>query len=409
MTAAASEVPHEFDASWIDRAVQRSVRLPAWLSGLILAAVLGLGWLAVHASGGTHTSTPHLFYLPIVLATLPFGLRGSLTTAAVATVLCGPLMPLVVSTGQPQEIGGWLVRGAMFVAVGCVASLALQLRQDTYERQLTTELREALAPSLEPAPGHDPALAELVDRVLDERLLNAVYQPIYSFADGRLLAVEALARFDVEPYRTPDRWFAAAHAAGRGVELELLAIEAAMDGARGLPAEVDLSVNASPASLGEARLHALLRNAGRRVVIEITEHAVIEDYPLLQGSVAQLRALGAKIAVDDAGAGFASLRHVVQLAPDTIKLDMSLTQDLAASPLRRALAGALIEFAHSSGANLVVEGIEEQADLSAWCGLGAYAVQGYLVGRPGPLPAADLSPVVEALHRGRQGPVTRSA
>ncbi|MBX9246176.1 EAL domain-containing protein, partial [Actinotalea ferrariae] len=213
----------------------------------------------------------------------------------------------------------------------------------------------------------------------------------------------------VEPYRTPDRWFAAAHAEGRGVELELLAIETALDGARGLAGEIDLSVNASPATLGDARLHALLTSVGRRVVIEITEHAVIEDYPLLQGSVAQLRALGAKIAVDDAGAGFASLRHVVQLAPDTIKLDMSLTQDLAASPLRRALAGALIEFAHTSGADLVVEGIEEQADLSAWSGLGAYAVQGYLVGRPGPLPAALLSPVVEALHRGRQGPVTRSA
>ncbi len=386
------------DAPWLDRAVRRSARAPRWLAALALAALLALGWLVVHRSGGTHVATPHLFYLPIMLATLPFGLRGSVATALVATVLCGPLMPLEVATGEPQEPVSWVVRGAMFVVVGAVAALAVRLRDRAYERQLATELRETMSAASAVGPV-DPELALQVGDVVDDRRFHPVYQPIYALEDGRLAAVEALTRFDTQPYRTPDLWFAAAHSVGRGLELEVLAIEAALDGAASLPAEIELSVNASPLALADERLHGLLADARRTVVLEITEHAVVEDYPLLERSIAALRVLGAKIAVDDAGAGFASLRHIVHLAPDTIKLDISLTQHLAASPLRRALASSLIEFAQQTGALLVVEGIEELADLTAWTGLGAHAAQGYLVGRPGQLPPPAVSPLIAALHQ----------
>ncbi|WP_182112866.1 MULTISPECIES: EAL domain-containing protein [unclassified Actinotalea] len=412
MTATTTD-PRTPGVSWLDRAVRRSMTTPGWVGALTVAAGLAGCWLLVHASGGTVLSTPHLFYVPIVLATLPFGVRGSVVTALAATLLCGPLMPLDVATGEHQDPASWLVRGAMFVAVGCVAALALQLRQREYERQLRTELRteirEAIAPVRERSAEAE-RLARQVDDVVDGRRFHLVYQPIYAFADGRLLAVEALTRVDVEPLRPPDVWFAAAHEAGRGTELELLAIEAALEGTRGLPLDVDVAVNASPGTLASPRLHALLERSQRTVVVEITEHAMVEDYPLLRDAVAALRDRGAKIAVDDAGAGFASLRHVLQLAPDTIKLDMSLTQDLALSPLRRALGGALIEFAHATGARLVVEGIEDVADLGAWHALGAEAVQGYAVGRPGALPPAPTSPQVMALHgRGVDGRIPRQA
>ncbi|WP_199424370.1 EAL domain-containing protein [Actinotalea solisilvae] len=387
---------------WLDRAVRRSSSLPRWASVTVLAVTLGLGWVVVYTTGGTHLSTPHLFYLPIMAATLPFGARGSIPTALVATVLCGPLMPLVTETGEPQQPASWIVRGAMFVVVASLAALALGLRERAYERQLTLELRQTIGPGH--APGAlEPELLQRVDDVVDGRLFRPVYQPIYALGDGRLVAVEALTRFEPEPYRSPDLWFAAARSVGRGTELEILAVEAALEGARDLPPEIELSVNASPATLADERLHALLAAAGRPLVMEITEHAVVEDYPVLEGSVQALRALGVKIAVDDAGAGFASLRHIVHLAPDTIKLDMSLTQHLAASPLRRALAVSLVEFAQQTGAALVVEGLEDVADLQAWTGLGAHAAQGYLVGRPGPLPPPVVNPLITALHHPRRG------
>lgn len=142
----------------------------------------------------------------------------------------------------------------------------------------------------------------------------------------------------------------------------------------------------------------MVRATERQLVVEITEHAVVEDYHLLQHTVHDLRALGVQIAVDDAGAGISSLRHIVQLAPETIKLDISLTQGVGSSPLRRALAGALIEFAQRIGAQLIVEGIEEVSDLTTWTALGADAVQGFLVGRPGALPVAANSALISSLR-----------
>lgn len=389
-------------APWLDAVVQRGTRIRPWVGALAIAALLVGCWSVVYVSGGTQAAMPHLFYVPIILATLPFGLPGSLATAVAAGVMCGPLMPLDVTTGERQELTSWLIRGGMFLVVGGVASLSLRLRERAYEQQLSSELRDTMTAS--PAPATDESLVPLVADMIATRRFHTVFQPMYSLLTGRLVAVEALTRFDVEPYRSPDRWFAAADAAGRGVELEVAALAMALETAADLDPTIELSINASPCALDDTRLIELLTvHQGRQLVVEITEHAVVEDYHLLEKMVANLRTLGVKIAVDDAGAGFASLRHIVHLEPDIIKLDISLTQDLAASPLRRALAGSLIDFAHSTGAQLVVEGIEEVADLNAWTALGAHAAQGFLVGRPGPLPAPSVSPLITTLQHSRRG------
>lgn len=386
---------------WVDRTVIRGAQVPAWVAVVVLSGLLATTWAAVYASGGTQRALPHLFYIPIILATLPFRLRGSIGTALAAAVLCGPLMPLNTLTGEQQQVGSWLFRTAMFLVIGSMASLALSLRDRVYEHQLSSEVRHAITQSESTGPQVDESLLPLIDEVIDTRAFHTVFQPIYSLTDGTLVGVEALTRFDVEPYRTPDRWFAAAEHVGRGVELELAAIEVALTTARPLSPAVELSINASPVTLGTSTMLDLVRSAhGRQLTVEITEHAIIEDYHLLQGTIDALRFMGVKIAVDDAGAGFASLRHIVQLAPDTIKLDMSLTQNLAGSPLRRALAGSLIEFAQRTGAQLVVEGIEEVPDLAAWAALGAHAVQGFLVGFPQSLPVPGTSPLI-ATQRAR--------
>lgn len=393
----ASAVRRRDWTSLFNRAVVRGSRAPARLVIAVLVAMLVASWVLVYTTGGTRSALPHLFYLPIILAALSFGLRGAMATALVATVASGPAIPLDVAAGEPQTDLGWLLRGAMFVLVGAVASLALVMRERAEAQQLSTEVRSAMTP-LAPDDHAHGALLPLIDAVIDGGTFHPVFQPIYALTDGRLVAVEALTRFDVLPYRTPDLWFAAAARVGRGVELEIAAIAAAIVAAQDLPAEVSLSVNASPATLAHPGLLDLVRSCdGRQLTVEVTEHAVIEDYHLMKERLVEIRALGVQIAVDDAGAGIASLQHIVQLAPEIIKLDISLTQHAGSSPFRRAMAGALIEFAHRSGAQLVVEGIEDSADLTLWSALGADAVQGYLVGYPAALPALSSSPLIVAM------------
>lgn len=312
-------------------------------------------------------------------------------------------MPLSTATGELQSPTVWLTRAVALLVVALLAGAVVAMRDRSYDRQLAVDLRGTIE---RPTTSRTPVERDLVDLVPDvlaHRRLRPVFQPIYDLTDGRLVSVEAMSRFDGHPDRTPDRWFAAAHAAGLGIELEIAAIEAALEGARGLPSDVRLSVNASPATVADQRLVELVRaHPDRPLTVEITEHAVIEDYPLLREALAALVCLGVELAVDDAGAGFASLQHIVQLEPDVIKLDMSLTQDVAASPLRRALAASIVGFTQRSGARLVVEGIETVEDLAAWATLGAHAVQGYAVGRPGALPAAPRNPLVDALIESRE-------
>ena len=126
-----------------------------------------------------------------------------------------------------------------------------------------------------------------------------------------------------------------------------------------------------------------------RLVVEITEHAQIEDYEVLNQALLELRSAGLRVAVDDAGAGYSSLRHVIEIAPDMIKIDGSLTQRIEVERGRRALASALISFAQEMKQVVVAEGIETQSAVEALLGLGVHCGQGYFFGRPRPLPAGS--------------------
>jgi EAL domain-containing protein (putative c-di-GMP-specific phosphodiesterase class I) len=253
------------------------------------------------------------------------------------------------------------------------------------------------------------AYVQLKD-VLDARRFGIVFQPVFNLQDGRLMAVEALTRFDAGGGRglassvPPNVWFRRAGEVGLGVELEIAAIDAALRASESLPADVALSVNVSPVTLADPRLELLLdEHDPRPLVLEVTEHAIVRDYPELGRAVARLRRRGCRIAVDDAGAGFASLRHVVSLAPDFIKLDSSLTQELEHDPMRRALASSLVQFAQRTGCQLIAEGIERPDDLALWQHLGADGAQGFLLARPGPLQTWEDGPVLVRAGRTRTG------
>ncbi len=385
-------------ASWLDGAIRRGASWPRWVTAGGIAVLVAAAWLATYASGGSHGALPHLFYVPIIGAAMLFGFRGGIPTALVSAIVVGPLMPLDTTTGEPQQTSGWVLRAVMFLLVAAAATLAMEIRERVTEHQLSSEVHDRVTRSFATGATDDAVVAAL-PHVLAEGLFHTVYQPVYSLADGRLLAVEALTRFDAEPRRPPDVWFRAAATAGLGPELEIAAIEKAAGGAGALPRHVSLAVNASPATLADPRLRTLVASYPERTfAIEITEHAVVEDYRLLQDHLDDLRVLGVRLAVDDTGAGFSSLRHIVQLAPDIIKIDISLAQGVSASPLKRALAGSLTEFAHATGAHMVIEGIEEVEDLVAWTAVGAESAQGYLTGRPGPLPVDEVCSVITGLR-----------
>jgi EAL domain-containing protein (putative c-di-GMP-specific phosphodiesterase class I) len=381
--------------SW-PRGSREGRRAWRWTGALSLGVLFGAVWASSYVAGGALTAWPHLFAVPIVLAGLLFGVRGGASTALVATVLCGPLLPLDVTTGEPQLMADWLTRGLFFVVLGVLAGAMLHHLRRSYERDLSEQLHREMHAAASPDGSIDSAVFARIGEMLRSRAFHTVFQPIYSLHDGRLLAVEALSRFETHPVRPPNVWFDEAASVGLGTELELLAAESALEASTKLPEDVAVTLNASPDLLCEPRFLSLIeQHPERPLVVEVTEHAVVEDYTRLAEAVAALRAQGVQLAIDDAGAGFSSLQHIVRLTPDIIKLDLSLTQHLHDDPVRRALADCLVRFARETGCELIAEGIEHANDLHTWSELGAHAAQGFLLGRPGPLPVASSSTAVD--------------
>ena len=222
-----------------------------------------------------------------------------------------------------------------------------------------------------------------------------VVQPIVDLDTGTVVGVESLARFSDQ--RGPEDWFADAAAAGLRIELEVAAARAGLARLPELPPHAYLTVNVSPEAASSGALaEALALAPGRRIVLEITEHAPVRDYEALVAALAKLRDRGVRIAIDDAGAGFASMAHVLRLRPEVIKLDISLTRGIEGDPQRRALVRALVEFARSTSCTIVAEGIETAAQLSTLRALGVECGQGFHLGVPGPMPSGWRIPVKRA-------------
>ena len=236
---------------------------------------------------------------------------------------------------------------------------------------------------------------ERIDSIIALSGFQIVFQPIVNLVDMTLSGYEALCRFVSVPYRSPDKWFNEAAEIGLGIDLELAVMKATVSAASAMPDDVYLSLNASPAAVASGRLPDALAEARLdNVVLEITEHAKVDDYAVLHSCLAPLKARGMKIAVDDAGAGYAGLQHIVQLSPDCIKMDMSLVRSIDSDPARRALASAMIFYAREMGSCVVAEGIETLAELETLKLLGADKGQGYLLGKPGPLATLGDIPTV---------------
>jgi EAL domain-containing protein (putative c-di-GMP-specific phosphodiesterase class I) len=222
-----------------------------------------------------------------------------------------------------------------------------------------------------------------IDELIQSRQLRIAAQPIIDLRTLNCLGIEALSRFRA-PFGSPARTFAAADAVGLGLELERLAVQQAWDLLARLGPDQFLTINVSPATAAILARRALDRPELplHQLVIEITEHAAVASYTDLRNQLHPLRHAGLRVAVDDAGAGYASMRHVVELRPDFVKIDRDLIHGLADDHARRVAVSAFVLLALDLGATVVAEGLERAEDLDALRDLGVDAAQGHLLGKP---------------------------
>lgn len=231
--------------------------------------------------------------------------------------------------------------------------------------------------------------AARVRSVLSDDGLRTVLQPVVSLSDRCVTFVEALSRFDTTPYRTPDRWFADGWTCGLGIELELKAVRTALETLDQLPADVNLSFNISPETALSSELLDIFETSDpSRLIVEVTEHSEVLDYSPLKRALLELRAAGVSLAVDDVGAGHSGLHRLLELQPEILKLDITMTAGVHRDEIRRALARAIASFARASGLSTVAEGIETPQEVEVLRELGIDCGQGYHFSRP--LPVSEL-------------------
>lgn len=257
----------------------------------------------------------------------------------------------------------------------------LQLLSDFAGKELSREIV--------PIRSHVQA-KDRIESIIAEQAFDLVYQPIYHLEENRTAGFEVLTRFKSGEYRSPDVCFKEAASVGLSEEVEMLVLEKAIRNLDLFPGDVYLTLNSSPDHISSGAVeHALGEVPRGRVIIEVTEHAYVPDYVKLRKALARLRDQGVAFAVDDAGAGYSSFNHILELKPDIIKLDMRLTRHIHQDSRRRALAAGLIGFARASGSLIVAEGVESSKELDTLRDLGVTEVQGYYIGRPTDLSGVD--------------------
>ena len=274
----------------------------------------------------------------------------------------------------PVELSDGTVYGT-FCGAGLTADPDLAER----DRVLMEVLAHAAAMILEPdvrKRRRNAAIESRLRPVLSQGGPVVLLQPIVDLATGRRVGSEALSRFPQEWHQPPDEVFADADLIGERENLELAALRRAAEHLPGVTGYV--AMNISPATLFAPAGVALLSGMPLdRVVLELSEHDPVHDYELLEAVLAPLRDRGMRLAIDDVGAGYSSLRHIVATGPDVVKLDRSIVDGVAGDAVLAVVVRALVDLAGAVGATVVAEGIETGADAAALTGLGVALGQGW--------------------------------
>src|SRR3954471_18887379 len=260
-----------------------------------------------------------------------------------------------------------------------------------------------------PLPPTELDWSEAIERVLAEPgHVRPAFQPIVDLERGVAIGYEMLAGFDAEIDAPPPAWLAEADRRGLATRLEATLVESGLAALDWVPDNCFLTINVSPRALGSPELAAVLasRESLEGVVIEVTEQVVVEDYIHFDYVLRSLRAAGAAIAVDDAGAGYASLQHIVALRPQFVKLDRWLVANLDEDEAKLAVIEALGTFCSRIDAWMVAEGIERREEVAALQRLRVPLGQGFWLGKPDAAMAPVTADRQEQIRRGR--PVRQS-
>ncbi len=278
-------------------------------------------------------------------------------------------------------------------------TVALRIGQGTIRRQPAKRLERCIYGGIVEAREDFDRRGEALDehrrdelhKMLRERTITTLFQPIFRMPQRTIIGYEALSRGPAGTYLEPaENLFGFAERSGLLGEVEQLCVERALSCAHRLPLGATVFLNLSFVGLehleGEGRgLAALVRQAGwspREFVLEITERTFAESPERVRQRMRTLRQQGFRIAIDDMGTGYSSLNAVADLQPDYIKLDQMLVRDLAHEPIKRNLVSAITGFAHTSQALVIAEGVERQEEASVLQTLGVYLLQGYFLGYP---------------------------
>lgn len=308
----------------------------------------------------------------------------------------GPWVEHADPSGRGQDTGGFLVDTPGQVAVapldGNQGPLGMLLLADDRRAEIATGVLSAaidfaavvsalIAPDLERQEALDQARAALRGHVAPGGFVPH-YQPVIDLATGGVVGHEGLTRW--RDGTRPDVRFAEANALGMGAEVERATLAALLGAADLSDPSLWLSLNVSAGLIEAGALEALVANHDRPIVLELTEHEPVEDYAAVERAVRAMP--GVRLAVDDAGAGYSSMRHILDLRPDYVKLDITWVRGIDTDPARQALTTGMAGFAAELDCTLVGEGIETEAERDTLLRLGVTLGQGYLLGRPTPGP-----------------------
>jgi len=226
-----------------------------------------------------------------------------------------------------------------------------------------------------------------------------VYQPVVDLLGRVVLGYEALSRPVHGEFRNPEHLFRVAYACEEVWALERLCRRRALESVVELDRRQLLFLNIEPESVYDPEMRVqmgveVLKETGidpERIVLEITEHAAVKDFPLFRQALRHFQSQGFRLAMDDVGSAYSGLKTIAEIRPDFIKIDMSLTRDVHANDIKRELLATICKFSRAAGITVIAEGIEQVEDLQTVRDIGIRFAQGYLLAKPDrPFPPVDF-------------------
>lgn len=317
----------------------------------------------------------------IVHGELPELIPDTATVAAARAIPFTTSIPVGAHIGVPIRLPSGQLYGTLCY-FRPVAEPSLNARDLSVVRVVADLIGRQLARS----EGRSAARAEdfhSIQMALKNNLPNVVFQSIVDLNRLNPIGYECLSRFGSKPARPPNLWFDLADSLGLGVDLESTAVRKGIQELGKIPASSFLAVNCSPSMIRSGRLGRVLDGLPlERIVVEVTEHAVVDDFSGLRTLLAPLRERGLRTAMDDAGSGYGNLRHLIEMGPDFIKLDGSFARAVDKNPSTRAMVAAIVAFANETGSTVIAEGIEDSTTLGRFRTLGVHFGQGFHFSRP---------------------------